>query len=144
MEARFRDPALAALGFSPGAAGLDEYITFLLETLAVERAFCALFTKYPVAHFAYADLGGPRLVMHFDNDDWGPENIDRVFAHETGHIFGAPDEYAARRCNCDGSWGTSRGPNSNCAICAPGGGVACIMRENDWALCAATPGHLGW
>jgi len=144
LEARFRDPALGAMGFSSGMAGVTEYVTALKDTLGVERAYCAFFTKYPVAHFAYATLGGPRLVQHFANDNWGPENLDRVFAHETGHIFGAPDEYAKSRCNCGGSWGTSGGPNSNCTTCAPGGGVPCIMQANDWALCSATPGHLGW
>ena len=39
--------------------------------------------------------------MHYDNDGWGPDNIDRVFTHETGHIFGCPDEYAASNCSCD-------------------------------------------
>ena len=57
--------------------------------------YCAFFTKYPVGHFAYAYLGGPYLVMQYAIDGWGPNNIDRVFAHETCHIFNAPDDYAA-------------------------------------------------
>ena len=35
--------------------------------------------------------------MHLDNDGWGQSNLDSVFAHETGHIFGAPDEYASEQ-----------------------------------------------
>jgi hypothetical protein len=82
--------------------------------------------------------------MHYDNDGWGPNNIDRVFAHETGHIFGAPDEYAASGCNCGGSHGHFGQANGNCENCAPGGGVQCIMRANTWAMCSFTPLHLGY
>lgn len=44
-------------------------------------------------YFAYAYLGGPFLVMTYDNDGWGIDNMDRVAAHEIGHIFYATDEY---------------------------------------------------
>ena len=62
---------------------------------ATRWTYCAFFTKYPLAHFAYAFIGGPRLANGLRQRRLGPDNIDRVFAHETGHIFGAPDEYAA-------------------------------------------------
>lgn len=42
---------------------------------------------------AYAYLGGPFLVMTYDNNLWGIWNMDYVTAHETGHIFYATDEY---------------------------------------------------
>ena len=44
-------------------------------------------------YFAYAYIGGPFLVMTYDNDGWGINNMDRVTAHEMGHIFYATDEY---------------------------------------------------
>jgi hypothetical protein len=144
LEALWRDPAMAALGFSPDWSGVDAYVEDLRTRLATNWTYCAFFTKYPLAHFAYAFIGGPRLVMDYDNDGWGPDNIDRVFAHETGHIFGAPDEYASSNCDCGGSWGRYGLPNLNCETCAAGGGVDCLMRGNTWALCAYTPGHLGW
>src|SRR5919108_648423 len=143
-EARFRDPALKKLGFGTGIAGARAYVEDLRRRLGTDWAYCAFFTKYPVGHFAYASIGGPRLVMEYANDGWGPDNIDRVFAHESGHIFGAPDEYASSGCDCGGEWGFFRTPNGNCANCAPEGGVACIMKSNDWAMCAHTPAHLGF
>lgn len=82
--------------------------------------------------------------MNYANDGWGPDNIDRVFAHETGHVFNAPDEYAKSGCDCGGEWGYFGTPNLNCANCADGGSVACIMRSNSWAMCKFTPGHYGW
>ncbi len=144
LEALWRNPAMAALGFSPDWSGVEAYVEDLRTRLATRWTYCAYFTKYPLAHFAYAFIGGPRLVMQYDNDGWGPDNIDRVFAHETGHIFGAPDEYASSNCDCGGSWGRYGLPNLNCENCAVGGGVDCLMRGNTWALCAYTPGHLGW
>ncbi len=144
FERPWRDPALAQLGFGPGLSGCRAYAASLKTALATDWAYVAFFTKYTLRHFAYASLGGPRLVMHYLNDGWGVDNIDRVFAHETGHIFNAPDEYGSSGCNCGGSWGHFGRPNSNCANCAPGGGSKCIMRSNDWAMCSETPYHLGY
>ncbi len=144
FEAPWRDAALAQMGYDSGISGVRAHAEHLRSSLSTQWAYVAFFTKYRLWHFAYASLGGPRLVMHYENDGWGPENIDRVFAHETGHIFNAPDEYAASGCNCGGSWGHFDRPNSNCANCAPGGGVSCIMRSNAWTMCSQTPYHLGF
>ena len=144
LEALWRDPAMSQLGFGTGMGAVSSYVQKLRADLATTWAYCAFFTKYPVGHFAYASIGGPRLVMQYANDGWGPDNIDRVFTHETGHIFGAPDEYASSNCNCGGSWGFFQEPNTNCALCASGGGVECIMRANTWAMCQWTPRHLGF
>ena len=143
-ETRFRDPALDALGFGPGHAGARAYAESLRTQLRTDWAYVAFITKYPVNHFAYAFFGGPHLVMDYANDGWGPANIDRVFAHETGHIFNAPDEYSSSGCNCGGAFGYYGKPNANCQSCATGGGVDCIMRANTWAMCSHTPWHLGF
>lgn len=143
-EALWRDPAMAKLGFGAGLGGVTQYVESLRGRLRTKWGYCAFFTKYPIYHFAYASIGGPRVVMDYANDGWGPDNIDRVFAHETGHIFGAPDEYAASGCDCGGSWGAHGKPNLNCANCAPSGGVDCLMKQNSWAMCPHTPYHLGF
>ncbi|XXF76506.1 RICIN domain-containing protein [Myxococcaceae bacterium GXIMD 01537] len=144
LEGLWRDPAMAALGFPATWASVGQYIEGLRTTFKTRWSYCAFFTKYPVFHFAYASIGGPRLVMQYDNDGWGPDNIDRVFAHETGHIFMCPDEYAASGCDCGGSWGRWGKPNSNCERCAPSGGFPCIMKVNSWEVCTVTPAHVGW
>ena len=143
LEAVWRDPTLAALGYPPGLAGMQQYVNDLRNTLVTQWAYCAFIIKYPANHFAYAYPGGPGLVMQYSNDGWGPDNIDRVFAHETGHIFGAPDEYDSSKCNCGGSFGFFGVPNLNCENCAPGGSDTCIMSHNAWAMCTYTPRHIG-
>jgi len=144
LEALWRNPAMAAFGFPASWAGVGQYVESLREQFRTRWTYCVFFAKYPVGHFAYASIGGPRIVMHYDNDGWGPDNIDRVFAHESGHIFMCPDEYAASNCNCGGSWGRWGKANTNCQNCAPGGGIICIMKGNDWSMCTVTPAHLGW
>ncbi|MGK5530646.1 RICIN domain-containing protein [Streptomyces sp. URMC 129] len=144
LEAHWRDPAMAALGYSGDWNGVLSYIEAIRNRLGTRWTYCAFFTKYPVPHFAYASIGGPRVVMDYHNDGWGPDNIDRVFAHETGHIFGCPDEYAASGCDCGGRWGRFGAANGNCANCAARGGATCLMQQNDFAHCEFTASHLGW
>jgi len=144
LEARWRDPAMAALGYPAAWGSVDRYIRDIRTRLDTRWTYVGFFTKYPLGHFAYASIGGPRLVMQYDNDGWGPDNIDRVFAHESGHIFGAPDEYSGSNCDCGGNWGRFGRPNVNCQLCAPGGGIACLMKGNDFTMCQVTPAHLGW
>jgi len=144
-EARFRDPAIAELGFQANWNGVWDYVNWLRGDRRTNWAYCVFFVKgYPLDHFGYASIGGPRIVMDYANDGWGPDNIDRVFAHETGHIFGAPDEYASSSCNCGGTWGRFGEPNSNCENCAGAAGVGCLMRANEWLMCGATTRHFGW
>ena len=90
-ESRLRNPAMAALGFRANWNGVYDYINSLRGNLHTNWTYCVFFVKgYPLDHFAYASIGGPRIVMDFANDGWGPDNIDRVFAHETGpHLPGA-------------------------------------------------------
>src|SRR5215210_4887832 len=144
LEALWRDPAMGAIGFSADWAGVTEYVEDIRNRFGTRWTYCGFYTKYPLGWFAYASIGGPRLVMQYDNDGWGPDNIDRVFAHETGHIFRCPDEYASSNCNCGGTWGRFGIANGNCENCASGGGVPCLMKGNTFAVCGYTPSHLGW
>ncbi|QRE77986.1 hypothetical protein F1D61_24445 [Methylobacterium aquaticum] len=141
-EAPWRDAALAAIGQPAGSSGIARYIKTIKAAKSARAAYCAFFTHYQLQHFAYCR--GDYVVMHYDNDGWGTDNLDRVFAHETGHVFGAPDEYALSGCNCGGSHGVYGRPNLNCENCADDGGVPCIMKSNDWAMCTETPYHLGY
>jgi len=56
--------------------------------------------------------GGPYQVMTLDNGPYGISNMDVVCAHETGHIFGALDEYGS--CSCGGQSGYLYYENQNC------------------------------
>jgi hypothetical protein len=95
-------------------------------------------------HFAFAYLGTGPTYMQYANDGWGPNQIDKVFARETGHVFHATDEYKSG-CNC-GVWiGNAWNlpiKNYNCVSYSrpipyePR--VPCIMDSNTVSVCQFT------
>lgn len=72
--------------------------------------------KFSDGRFAFAvlnlDGGGPYLVMTYDNELYGINNMDAVVAHETGHMFGAKDQYGS--CICTTDVGYLNYENQNC------------------------------
>jgi len=80
--------------------------------------------------FAYAWPNGPFSVVTYDNGGYGISHMDAVVAHETGHIFGAADQYdgADPNCNedsdCNATFGYLEVENQNCER------DACISKEN--------------
>jgi hypothetical protein len=97
--------------------------------------------------FAYASLGGGRVVMTYDNDGWGIGRMDNVCAHESAHMFGALDEYSSGQPAYTQS-GYFNQANDNAFS---GGSLhdgLCIMRGyGDLAtadLCQASWQHVGW
>jgi hypothetical protein len=143
LEAYWRDPAMAKLGYRANFDGVYDYANAIRSKLSTRWAYVAFVTKYPVPYFAYAAIGGPRIVLTYANDGWGPDNLDRVFAHESSHIFGAVDEYSSSGCDCGGQYGRFQVPNGNCDACAANP-VDCLMRGNTFAFCRFTPAHVGW
>ena len=63
---------------------------------------------------AYAYLNGPFMVLTYDNGGWGINRMNRVALHETGHIFGALDEYASSGCSTADRWGYLTVANASC------------------------------
>jgi len=143
-EALWRDPALTQLGFSTGDAGRDELVADLQGDHDTQWAYVGFYTKHPTTWFAYAS--GRRTVIRYSDFSIGAvPNLDRIVAHETGHIFGCPDEYASSNCTCGNAAGRFFSqPNNNCANCDPDPAVPCIMRSNSPSMCDNTPWHLGW
>jgi PKD repeat protein len=84
------------------------------------------------SYFAYAYVGGPFLVMTYDNDGWGINNMDRVTAHEIGHIFYATDEY------------DSFPEYSGYLNVMDVDGSGALMDYNDFWLSTGTIGQIGW
>jgi hypothetical protein len=160
-EAPWRDAALAALGFGAGQAGVSAYVQTLLSKnwplgITPSSAYAAFFTKYNAAWMAYCQPNRLSLVMQYPwladttgtfvagKTGWGAANIDRVFAHESGHIFGAPDEYLASHCSTTATFGALGVANGNCQASATTPVSPCLMLNNTSSLCAYTPGHWGW
>ncbi|OIO05169.1 MAG: hypothetical protein AUJ51_00270 [Elusimicrobia bacterium CG1_02_56_21] len=103
--------------------------------------------EFPDGAFAYAYIGGPFMVMTYNNDSYGIADLDAVAAHETGHIFYALDEYAASGCATTDSAGYRNITNTNCET--GGTSFACIMRGDtppydSNSICEHTKHMLGW
>lgn len=143
-ELLWRNPAMASLGYGEGGDEVRHLSADVRDSLNAQHSFCLFVTKYPTTHYAYA--GGGRIVYRKPGFAPGQTGImDRVIAHETGHIFGAPDEYSDSGCSCSKRSGRFfKASNRNCANCDPDEDVPCIMRSNSQGLCQNTPWHFGW
>ncbi|MDB5779113.1 MAG: hypothetical protein JWP77_965 [Polaromonas sp.] len=140
-ERDWRDAALASMGYAAGRAGYQKYASDLRASRHTDWAYVAFFTKYPLNHFAYAIV--EKVVMNYANDGWGPDNLNRVFAHESCHIFGAADEYGS--CACGATSGHLAVPNSNCVNCfPPGTQLSCLMNANTLDMCTFSRQQIGW
>lgn len=103
-------------------------------------------TTFTNGYFGYSWVpNGPFAQLLFRANGWAITDIDRITSHETGHLFGADDEYAASGCsNCATSDASSKNVvNGNCVNCNTAS-AACMMRQNESVLCGYTPGQLGW
>jgi hypothetical protein len=151
---------LGNLGFSSGnwysrATAFDAWLKSYAGT---QWAYTAFFcynppggaTRFTNNRFAYSYLGGPYLQMLYVNNGWAVSDIWKVFAHETGHIFWACDEYyqagygGCESCNPCNSFRPR--PNNNCEhpSCNPSGSVNCMMKNNYNALCPYSAAQIGW
>jgi len=78
--------------------------------------------------------GGPYMVVTYDNGNYGITNMDAVTAHESGHIFGALDEYGT--CICTSRTGYLYYENQNCQN-------SCLINEDSIMRGGITPFTLG-
>lgn len=134
--------AMAFLGYMDGwyMEQVYDYVNDLRYKLRTDWAF-AIFVvdssndadgTFADGWIAYAWLGGPFQVMTYDNNGWGIDKMDRICAHETGHIFFATDEY-------DGwiEWsGYLNFPDVE--------GSGSLMDENNLRLSEGTKLQVGW
>lgn len=147
-EKLWRDPALQALGYSAGFAGVDAYRAALRSRAwpagAPQQAIIGFVTRYNTASNAYAAMG--RWIVNLPQIDIYPgrNHIDRVFAHETCHLFGALDEYNG--CNATLVSGPFGAFNGNCIHnpLATLGQAPCLMAGTSDDLCAWSKAHVGW
>ncbi len=92
--------------------------------------------------FAYAYINGPYAMLTYENNGWGPNDLYFVTAHETGHIFGAGDQYSGSCGDCTTTYGYLQGPNSNCYLCP--GSVPSLMKCDSMVVDASAAVQLGW
>lgn len=101
---------LAGMG-SSGTDYMDmawDYVNTTRATYQADWAFAVFVVdslndsdgQFSNGKFAYAYVGGPFVVMTYDNNGYGIENMDAVLAHEMGHIFWALDQYYAAEQPC--------------------------------------------
>ncbi|MEV0032537.1 hypothetical protein [Nocardia sp. NPDC050793] len=155
-EPQWRELAMEAIGF-PAAAGAQReryQDELLLKDWRVPQkprhAIIIFVTKFPTGWMAYADPAERSTTVQFDwigsagvkflstgTFGYGLANLDRVLAHEIGHLFGGLDEYGP--CRSFDTSGPRPTTNANC-----GGFEDCLMKHNSPVLCPATAEHLGW
>ena len=156
QESLWKNQVLTYLGYT----GDNNFVNDLRSELDTEWAVLALVVDssndgdntFSDGRFAYASLGGPRLVMTYGNDGWGIANMDAVIAHELGHSFFALDEYYSAGEGCFARSGYLNVENQNSEYPNGAGGceinkIFCIMRSvglSTARVCTYAQGQIGW
>ena len=109
--------------------------------------------KFSDGYYAYSYLGGPFMVMTYDNATWDIAGMGQVSAHEIGHVFYALDEYSGSNSYTDrsGYYGVQN-LNARDGNPDPASRVPSIMAEpglqaDAWANYTSSPSSLqmvGW
>lgn len=150
--------AMASIGYASGdyftraamfnnairdSAGTDWAVTVFIVNSKID-----VDGKFADSFFAYAYLGGPFIVMTYDNNGWGIANMDAVLAHEMAHSFYALDEYATANQPCSKTSGYLAATNGNSALAGcPMNEANSIMRSVLLSVAVVdsfTMGQIGW
>ena len=134
--------AMTKLGYA-SARYMDQvcdYVSELRASYAADWGFVVFVVdsrndadgEFADGDLAYAYVGGPFMVVTYDNDGWGISNMDRVVAHEFGHIFYAEDEYDYFTYH-SGYLGETEINHSGC-----------MMDDSTWSLSSGTKLQVGW
>ena len=147
------------MGYSSGAAGISAYNAHLRSKswgidVTPASSYVVFMTKYRTAWMGYTNAKDAYMVIQYawvskagdlevtGASGWGA-SWPNVIAHETGHIFGAPDEYPP--CSSTSTWGVLGAVNGNCEVSPVGGtSVPCLMAHNTVDACSYTQQHWGW
>ena len=153
---------MSNLGYTTGSifTQVDAFNTDLKNQAGTDWAFSAFIAYNPTGQgaaekftddlFAYAYLGGPYTQLLYKNNGWSVNDTWKTFAHETGHIFWACDEYyqagygGCTSCNPCNSYRPILNGNCEHSDCNPVNTVACIMRHSEDAICHYTAAQIGW
>ncbi|MEE9271550.1 MAG: hypothetical protein V3V49_14970, partial [Candidatus Krumholzibacteria bacterium] len=149
FEATWVPNVMANFGYTSGSrfTRVNAFNTWQRSYYQTDRSFSAFIPYNPSpapptfldGATAFAYLGGPYSVLLFRIQ--GTPTAD-VFAHETGHIFRACDEYAGGCSSCTATCGNGVA-NGNCETCNPAS-RDCMMKFNTFFLCSFTKGQIGW
>jgi hypothetical protein len=163
-EPLWRDAALTAMGYSTGMSGVSSYNSYLLNNNwsigKATSAYTVFITKYNAGWMAYTSIGDAYMVLQYpwlsavgnpfasttgpgNGGGWGT-NWLMAYAHETGHIFQAPDEYVKSACTRTSVHGALHIPNANCQRTDGEVVTPCLMFANTADVCTPTIRTWGW
>ncbi|HXV13670.1 MAG TPA: FlgD immunoglobulin-like domain containing protein [Candidatus Krumholzibacteria bacterium] len=127
---------------------VDAFNAWQEATYQANSAYSAFIAYNPIGApssfanggYAFAWIYGPYFWSLFRTPGW---THDVVVSHETGHIFGACDEYTGGCSSCNSTCSAYGGNNENCEDCNPLS-RPCMMRSNENGLCQYTKTMIGW
>lgn len=150
---------LTRLGYSTGGyfSRMRTYANELRTRHHVDWAFTILVVNssgdadgaFSDGYFAYAYIGGPFLVVTYDNGGYGIDHMDAVVTHEIGHIFRALDQYSSANIPCTFASGYLGIENQNSQYAGCTSNVSSIMRGGiapylSAAIDSSAAGQIGW
>jgi nitrous oxidase accessory protein NosD len=134
---------MSGMGYSSGSYTdrVKAYNHWLRTTYGTDWAFTIFVADsenpsedgyFTDSKIAWCQLDQGLVVQNYKNNGWGISNMNKVVAHETGHVFFATDEYMTP--------GERGGYLNELEVDSSG----CLMDTNTLALSAGTKKQIGW
>ena len=143
LEAHWRDPAMAKIGFAANFGGVKEYVKTIRANLGTKWGYVAFFTKYPIQPLRLRD---PSRGWSCTTPTTAGDPTTSTASSPTRPATSSAARTSTPRATARATRRRvpAGGQRQLPERCATATSRRASWPGNTWAMCSFTPAHLGW